>query len=591
MSRNLVPTRILAFDLTARTVTAEFAVPAGAGAWGLAPAGPDAVWIGLFGAPGVDNLYRLDLTTATLEPHAALANNYLWDLAVGDDGVVYVAAGEPYELRSYDPATGSVSTLLAAAPGETMRSVAVAGTTVFVGGSTPGSLAQLRAVDLGDGSVTDVTPPDLVDHGIVYALAVGAGRLVAGTRGPGGRDPAVAALDLEDPGQVEVVLITGETLVDTLEVLDDGVVYATMRTSGGVARVDLSNGTVDRLATPVPFAENRGVFVWRDRLVGAAGNGTVWLVEPDGTGLETLDLVTEGLVEPGPERPQSLAVAAGTAWSGGSFNFQSRSLADGATHRRFIPGEPKDLVVASGVLYLALYPGGEVWSLPTGDTAPAVEGGGDGLAELVQFDPEQTRPYDAVHVPDRNLLLVSTAADFAGGGALQVVDLTARSVDTYVNPIATDQSVAALAVLGHLVFLGGGAATSELVAFDLDTRSEAWRLPEPLPGLITGLTVAGSHLHGFTSTGLHVVVDPAAQQVVHEAQLGTIGGRLITAGGTAYGVDYDTLWRFDPVTFAADAVVTGLASEVFGYPFLAADEDGTLFVIAGTDLARVHRPR
>lgn len=578
VSRNLEPTRVITYDLATGTVVAEAVVPTGLGAWGVATAPDGTVVLGMFGAQATTNLYRVDPVEGAVEPLGAVPAVYVWDLTVADDGTVYGVTDDPGGAFALDPASGAITDLGAVAADELPRSCTVVGDDVVIGGSRE-RLAMLRAVDRGTGAVREILPAALADHGIVYTVEAGAGALVAATRGPGEVDPAVAILDAAvlDPAGATIAVLAGESVVDAVAVTADEA-WVTARLSGTLWRVPRDGGEPTTVAQPIPLTEHRSLHVVGDRVVGVAGGGALWSVDPTSGDAELVDLVADGLVEGGPERPQSLAAGRGHVYAGGTFGFSARHVTTRRLERWYVPGEPKGLAIADSTVYLGLYPVAQLWALPAGR--------GPDLA--AQLPVEQNRPLAVHHEPRRRWVLVGTAADRAGGGGLYVHERRTGALQEHRNPIDAVQRVAAITTTGDLAILGG-TLDATVVGWDLDGRSVRWRLDQPVPdgGTVTGVAVTDGLLSVATATGWYLVLDPATGALVRERRIGDGGGGLVVAKGRVYGVDLDRLYRLDPATGEATVLLDGLGSLVWGNPFLAADERGDLYVVSGTDVLRV----
>lgn len=581
VSRNLRPARVALLDLAARRVEDVIEIPTGEGAWAVATDPRGALWLGMFGARGRANLCRLDLADRSVEVAAAIDAVHLWDLAVADDGMVYGVSDGPAGAFAFDPSTWRARDLGVVETGpEFARSVETVGRYVVLGGRRD-QRALLRVVDPAQGSARSILPAALASHGIVYALHRRGKALAVGTRGPAERDPAIAVLDVSNiasgtPPAV-IAIAAGESVAETLLVEDDAT-WATVRPSGGLLRVRRGSSQVERVAEPVPLVEQRRVARIGADLVGASGDGSVWRLAGSSGPAEVIDLVGEGLLEGDAETVQSLAARDGRVWAGGTFGVARRDWrAGGDLERVPVPGEPKAMTVVGRDLYLALYPIGEVWTWRDGQRP----------SRLTRLPAEENRPLALVHDAKRNLLLVGTAADRAGGGGLHLIDPATGDRTGVRNPIDSAQRVQRIAVWGDLALLGG-TADGTIVAWDLKRRAEAWRLNAAAPGGggVTGLAVTGERAHVLTSAGTHLIIDLARRRVGHRFKIADSGGALVAAAGEVWGVDADRLLRIDPVSGAVSPRLRGLAPRHWAHPSLVHD-GGDLFLISGTDVLRV----
>ena len=150
-SRNLDRTRLIEVDARDLTIVRQRVLPGGDGAWALA-VGPDGVYVGLFGANGRPNLFRVDGAGTT--GVAALAADYIWELAV-EGGVVYGVATGPALVFAYDSVTRRARDLALAAADDRPRTITVRDGRLTIGGSRQGK-ATLIQRDVDGGATTDV---------------------------------------------------------------------------------------------------------------------------------------------------------------------------------------------------------------------------------------------------------------------------------------------------------------------------------------------------------------------------------------------------------------------------------------------------
>lgn len=575
VSRNTRPTRVIAYDLRDRSIAADVAIDDGDGAWGVA-ADDDRVYVGLLGARGRTNLYRVRISDGALEGLAAIDADHVWDLAVADDGTVVGVTDQPL-VFAWDPSSGRARAMGMLGVGESVRAVAVAGGEVVIGGNRHGR-AWARAHPFDERAGRDVLPDALADHQTVYTLAARGRWVAVGTRGPGSRDPAVALLDLDaEPGTGPRAVVDGEEVVDAADV-GDAFTAATVRRSGAVVRLDHDGGGLTRLPAPVPPMENRVVSVLGGALVGAAGDGSVWSMRADGSAVDPVHLLTSGRVAGSPERVQSLTAADGRVLVGGTFGVAEHDLAAGTSRWRAAPGEAKAIVVADGDAYLALYPVGAVHRLAAG--AEEVEA-------WATLPAEQNRPQDLAWVPDADVLAVTTAADRRGGGALHLIDRATGNVSSHTDVLGRGQHPTGLAVAGDRVLVGGSGSDPTLLCWDAAADREVWRLDGiDDAGALVGMAVVDSRLVAVGTGGVAIAVDVDAGSVEARRSLDAGGGRAVTAGGAMLITDGDRVWRVEPAALEAEVVIEGLAGAFWGRPDLAVDDAGAL-VISGRDLARV----
>lgn len=587
VSRNVRPTRVIGYDLDDRSIAFDTAIDAGDGAWGVA-ADRDRGWVylGLLGARGRTNLYRVAVDDGEADGVAAIDAPTIWDLGVADDGTV-VGVTDTRLSFAWDPASGRARALGLVGESEAVRAVTVAAGHVVVGGNRH-NRAWLRAhplSDAGDGAAAgaaagaggrDVLPASLADHQTVYALAARGGRVAIGTRGPGGRDPAVALVELAADGSHQpgpAGTADGEEVVDAVDVGGE-FTAATVRRSGAALRLD-HDGGLERLPAPVPHVENRAVSVLGGALVGVAGKGAVWSMTAGGDAVDPVHLVASGRVAGSPERVQSVAAAGDRALVGGSFGFADHDLAAGTSRWQPAPGEAKAIAFADdGDAFLALYPLGAVHR---------VAAGGREAQSWAQLDPEQNRPKDLAWMPEPDVIAVTTAADRRGGGALHLIGRATGDVSSHVDVLARAEHPTGLAVAGDRLLVGGSGADPTLLGWDATADREVWRTTVTGAGALVGMAVVGGRLVAVGSYGVAISVDPADGTILARRELDG-GGPAVAVGGAAVVTDGDRVWRLDPEALDAELVAEGLAGDFWSGPDLAA-HDGGVLVIAGRELA------
>lgn len=574
-SRYLRPALLIGYDVDARAVTLESEIPTGEASWGMAVAG-GALYLGQQGAAGLPNLYRMDLDRRHLEAVAHIDATDIWDLAAAPDGQVYGVAAGPF-LFAFDPSSGLARVVGGVGGGVgLLRSVTAAGGEVVVGGRTEAGRALLRAIDPAAGTGRSVLPPALASHRLCYALTTVAPRRVAvGTDGPGGRDPAVAVVDLDHPGEAAVTPLAGETTVDTVAAAG-GTVFATSRPSGRLWAVTAGAGPLP-LGAPVPSSEHRALFALGARVVGVSAGTYLAGVAAAGGDAERISLTDAG-VAPRPERPQSLGAGAGQVWAGGSFGISERALGTGDLRRAFVPGEPKDIAVAGGEAFFGLYPAGEVWRVRRGGEP----------ARLASLAPDQNRPI-ALAASGR-WVLVTAASDRAGGGSLTRIDRDTGTVDAVPEPFAgaPGQPPAGVTVHAGVAYVGGWGPDPRVAAYDVATLARRWEVAPPRPGSssLIGLAVAAGRVLGFTPRGWLLVLDPRDGRLLHAERLPVAGGRLVVLDGAVYGAGPEALVRVDPDTLSWEIVADGLGAVYWNNAPLATDGEA-LYVLQGLDVLRV----
>lgn len=574
VSRNVSPPTLASFDPRARRAREEAAIPSGVGAWGVAADRERSLYIGQFGARGRPNLYRYDLSTRSLRDIALLDVDYVWDLAVAPDGVVYGVTA-PDMVFAYRPDARRADDIGLIARDDRVRSVAVDDARVYVGGARAGK-ALLLSADRATRRTASILPAPAAAHQGIYTVRASRYHVIAGTRGPGASDPAILAIDRNDPRVARVGVVAHESVVDTVQV-HAGAVWGTARPSGALYRLDLGSGHVQRVAVPVPLAETRALFVHDGKLVGVSAPPIVWSYDPATTRVERIDLLDAGL-RGKPELTQSLAASQGNVYVGGNFGFTVLDTRTLRATRFFVPGEPKDLAVAGDTVYLGLYPGAELWSYRAG--APP--------GKVAQLPVEQNRPVAVAADTTRGVVAVGTAADRRGGGALHLVDARTGRVQSLADPLGGGQHVAGITATGGIAYVGGGSADARLGAFDIATGRLLWVLEGVAPGggALAGLDVGARRLYALSVGGRFAIVDLTTRRVVYRARVPHGGGRLRLWRAFVYGATPNALLAFNPHTGASEVVVASLGSRIWGWPSLAVDADA-LYVVKGMNVARV----
>ena len=78
--------------------------------------------------------------------------------------------------------------------------------------------------------------------------------------------------------------------------------------------------------------------------------------------------------------------------------------------------------------------------------------------------------------------------------------------------------------------------------------------------------------------------------IVHQADIGKLArgfSALVTNLGVVYGVSDTSVFKFDPGTFAATAVVEGINGGWYSGSHIASDEQGYLYTMRGRNLVRI----
>jgi hypothetical protein len=572
-SRNLDATRVAEVGARSLSLRRERVIAAGAGAWGVGATAGRTV-VGLFGARGGANLWDLHADGRPPTALAALAVDYVWDVTVLQDGRVVCVGGAPDVVVVHEPATGQARLLGIVEPGQGVRTCAVVGDRVVVGGAA-GGRAVLRVGPLAGGAGRPALPPALADDELVYSsAALPDGRVAVGTVGPGRGAPALAVVAPDDPAGAAVVRLPGETTVDAIAVAADGLRFTT-RPSGALHRVAADGTGLRRLAVPVARSETRRVGVDGGATVGVSADGSAWRWSGGMTLVRRPAAMGLALR---PQRPQSIVAGDGRVDVGGSFSATRHDVASGAVTTRFVPGEPKCGVAVADVTYTALYPVAQVWAWREGADAPAL------LARLV---PGQVRPVAMAWAPDLDAVVV-TSTDDRGGSAVQLVDRVGR-VRALPSPVA-GQAVAGVAAArapaaAGALLLGGSGASPWLAAVDPRTGAVRWQRQGVVPdGAVIGIAPLPGRVVVTSSTGWAAAVSPDGRPLGPAVRVAPQAGQLRAAADGLLLATGDALLRLDPVTLAAAPLLTGLAAEPWGWPPMDVDPAGRPWLLRGRRL-------
>ncbi|WP_020393133.1 hypothetical protein [Kribbella catacumbae] len=596
-SRNVEPSRIVAFHLPTRKVVARTDIPTGHTVQAMAPDPTGRhLYFGVLQKSGgpQHNLYRWDLSDLTkpATPIGRMGDRDVRDITVAPDGAVFAVGGGSSTapaLWQYSPATGQVSSLGVPAPSSTLaRAVAATETTVFFGGgSTLGggggaSRASLFAYDRAAATFRDVTPAEMVGDPSMRELAVIGDRLVAGTAGS--ISPAkIAIMDLADLSSYRLGTLTGK-VTKMYAAHGDTVYYGA---TDALESISLPTAQV----SPVPYSgpslgEIWGVDVRGDTVVAVSGYGFVAEVTPATGACVVTDLGAAGAPVDA-QAIMGLAAGGGYAYVGGNGAMARHNLSTGEVVSLRMPGEAKDAEVLNGTLYTGQYNSMGIWRYNPGDGAAP--------NQVAQFPSDQNRPLDTHWDPVNGLLLVAVQRDTEGGGALWTYNPKTGAAKTVQNPIDDLQLVRAVATRYGIAYLGGDNAQGTgtrgtVVAFDPVSQRELWRLETDQAYGIGSLAVHGHHLYGMALKGGFFVIDLRSRQVVHTENLRSVcpqWSAMLLNRGRIYAASDTTLMRFDPKTFAMKVVVAGLNGGWYSGCHVNNDEAGLLYTLRGRNLVVV----
>jgi outer membrane protein assembly factor BamB len=234
----------------------------------------------------------------------------------------------------------------------------------------------------------------------------------------------------------------------------------------------------------------------------------------------------------------------------------------GTRERVSFGGEAKRMVEVDGQLYLGKYPGA-IFKVYDGESVRTL-GEGEG----------QSRPYDLLHNPATDTVLMGTQPDYgaATGGSITALDLETEEVTTHKNVIA-DQSIYSLTADGETIFAGGGTRrgigaervtdAGKIAQLHQPTMEKAWELT-PVDGADTiwDVDYANDRIVGMADSTLFAVHVPT-QTVEDTIDLDLVPFFDPGPGDRLYGVanltggDTDGaggLLRIDPSDLTVDHV-------------------------------------
>ncbi|MFE3640892.1 hypothetical protein ACFXOM_07790 [Streptomyces sp. NPDC059169] len=567
-------------DLVAKKLVRTVRLPRGEGGWASTVSGGQ-VYVGTYPSP---DIYRFDPATGTVTTIGSVgpAGGFVWCLATAPDGTVYAGTYPRGEVWEYSPATGVLRNLGVAMPGEQyVRAIAADDRFVYAGTLPQGHIV---AYDRATGAKKSITP---TPYGGAACMLARGGRVVGGF----GRSVVDLAPDGTDARVIPIP--AAERLVDAITTDADGTVYCIGRPTGTVYRRD--GDALVPVAAPARSDEHRGLFPLTDgTLLGGAGSGRLWWLDlADGTS-HVLELIDTDMS--GPDPVQSMAYGSyGVVHVGGHFSVTTHRPRLGTRRRIPVAGEPKQLRVAGGRLYAALYPSTEVLEL-TPDA---------GLVRSLGFiDHDQQRPTDMVSVLGEGLLLVSSAPP-AGRlkGALTLVDRLRRRLTVYPDVIS-DQSVMSVALDDRpgcrIAYLagdtwGGGSVTptrpsATIVAFDLWRGKVLWEVA-PFEGYasLQHIEVHDGVLYGVYKrlAGTWFALDLATRKVLRSGKLPSYGELSVHRGEVFASVFGGWVYRIGPDLPEARQVLGGLGDGWYNPPQLAWERTSWhAWGVSGRDLAR-----
>lgn len=591
-TRNVEPMKVVGYHVPTRTITSITDV-FGESTQAMA-ADPDGHY--LYGCvrtnfgdnvTPVSQLFRIDLTAAgrPLEPLEAITGLIPFAMTVAPDGVVYFTGRQSSpRLYEYVPETATLREFATPDPeAQYGRSLAATASTVFIGlrgtnPSTGAGAARLYRVDRSTGASVSILPAEFSRTAEVRDVLLVDGSLVLVNGSLG------VIMSESDPSRYTVLrspLNLGKLPVK----LGEKYYFAGSREL--VEYDPVSKAFRD--ATPIGVDQGTvwGLFPLGTRLLVVSAYGAVLEVDPVTRAAQQVDLMAAG-APAGTQLAMSVAAAAGTVYVGGTNAIGRHDLATGQVRNISASGEAKDIVAFEDRVYTGQYSGWGVMGY--------TPGGADSLTLLAALPAAQNRPHHLLWDDSRQRLYVGSGSDANVFGALSIFDPMAKKIEyTLENPFGDgQQQVRCLTRRDNVLFLGGeSAAGGQVMAWDLDSRTELWRIAiTPSPRAVCGLAIHGDTLYALGHSGSLSVIGlrGGTGTLVRTTQYPALvpdWGSLTVHGGCVYGVSKATFFRIDQKTHVPVVLVDDLAAEWYGVPRVAAAESGAFYGIRQRNLVRI----
>lgn len=580
-TRQIMPTKVAAYNLTEGRITKTATIPGVPGLWGAAAVGTD-LYVCSY-SPGL--LFKVDTVTLEVSMVMDLHEVVCWNVKASPDGKLFVGTYPSAELWEYDPVTGQATNHGRMHPSDQyLRDLAVTETTVYCG---IGSHAGLTAFDRATGTTTDILPEELRSRTFGAVCHIAGDHLFVGIS----PTAEVAVINTRDHSDYQILSTPNDSFVVGVTNRGDEIWYAT-RPSGSIYRFRIGDTAPTLVGVPVPEASNvRLGFTDDARLWSIQSSGGIFL-DPQTGEVQAMDLSSPDFT-PLPERPMSLCYAEDRIVVGGSLGVQVVSADKQPAFPSFrVPfgGEAKDMQTADGTVYMGVYTLARLLTLPV-EGRKATE-----IARVAAAD-EQTRPTSLVLDHRRGLVLMTTEPDYGKWeGALCIWD--GQELRTY-RGVLPDQTVQCACADPHGVFLGGfirnGYGTTPVTTkarlgyFDYTTETMSWVVEPVDADRILDLKLIGQILVGSASTGELFAMDVPSRRMLWRVDAAAVGGKLAVIDNRVYGTDGNQLWsvKVTPQQPSVDVVADGLAQSWYGTPEVVTDGAATLFTTRGMNLIRV----
>ena len=559
---------------------------------------------------------------------------FLWDLAVGDGGMIYGSTFPGAKLWSYDTTTGAVrdyGTLLEGA--KQGRNVAYHEGMIYVGLMTP---AKLYAVDVATGAKTEIPMPTGADTSdpmlSVFDVDVVDGTLYMRV-GLDIKSTPLYAYDLATKTWKDwsVPEVSGLMIPDSdPNPATKGLLY--VMSNGELSALDPATGTVK--GTGLKGGNFRGVgWVTLDdpqwpgqTLTGLFATGQMWRYNPE-TGRTWLQPTAEVEVKGSQALLLELEPAArGGVWFGGylaGFGHADLDLTAAGpedARRNFGGSQTESLYDDGQRLWLGQYPDARVYSGPN-----TIDVQSQQMAWTMKNSeglPQDRQP--GVIANDRWVVGVTGPKLTSFGGSMGVIDRTTcgdRKVNGMTEVSATnctyrkleglspDRGFTSVTLDGDTAYatswiLGGTGAANppqsegQVIAYDLATGERKWAV-SPVRGAksYVGATVdsrGGVWALGETSvvqldpaTGktMRIITMPGSQAITSQTFPALVGGMQLVPGTDRLLVKAaSTLYEVSTAT--GEVINRG----PFPYRAMAVNEAGLVFLTSDTELLKWQLP-
>ncbi|MCC2592390.1 hypothetical protein LKO27_02985 [Tessaracoccus sp. OS52] len=421
------------------------------------------------GAAGHGNVWRYDPETNQAGPWAQIGGNNIWVYQMLVDGEhLYLGTYPDCTVRRVRLSDATVEEYGRISSSLYATGLAVDDNYVYGGSAAPGGVVRWAKEGGED-------PLDLSEHltnspvGILDMTHSGEHVYVAS---------GAEVVSFRSDGSDRVVrpIAPEDRFADRLTVAEDGTVYAIVRRTTNLYRVDPD--TLTKIGQPYDEVENVLLDMTTDgRFVGVTGVGDIWTLGVDGTGLTVNTLLSTDFVYPDEAQSMVFQEYGQRVFVSGHFTMTVHETNPHSSQSLPARGEAKAMTEGpDGSVYAAMYP-----------SCSIVKYDRDTL-ETTDFGPiggNQQRPVTMLTDGVRNQLVVATGPrNSAWNGALTFVDLETETYDMREG-ILPDQRVTGMAIDGDVLYICGdtyGQSTpgpirdaAEVAAIDLNTREVLWR--------------------------------------------------------------------------------------------------------------------